>query len=264
MMRLARPAASASSDAWRMRSPRTAPSCRRNATPNSRAHPAKNAWLSSGAQWSSTTPTPERTAAASAWRTSCACSAAAPSGPSSAARRVFTTPGTGALANTATRTASGRGAVDVIAACEAARIGAQRVGEAQAPHEEDGAQRPVLFPAAPRGHHALGEAERRRDALQHLGEGDVLHERDLGEAAGALEYRAANEHRLVPGGDAAHARACVHEERHGNEERIGSRDRHVEASPRARGALEARQDRGGCIRRKDGVRLEEDDHVAPP
>src|SRR6185503_17774330 len=108
--------------------------------PNSRAQRAKNGCAASGAHQSDTGPVRARTAVERAWRTRPACRLAAASAPSTPASRVFTAPGTGAFANTAIA-ASGGGAVDVIAAGEAVRIGAQRVREAQAPHQHHGGER---------------------------------------------------------------------------------------------------------------------------
>src|SRR6185369_16532478 len=131
----------------------------------------------SGAQHSSTSPRRDSTALASAWRTRPECSAAAPSAPRIAARRVFTSPGTGAFANTATRTASGRGTLDVIAAREAMRVHAHGVREAQPPHEHDRAQHAMPLPAPRGSHHAIAQADRRGERAQALAERDVFHER---------------------------------------------------------------------------------------
>src|SRR5260221_10914640 len=194
-----------------MRSPRSAPRCACSATPKSCAQRAKKGWLSSGAHHSSTGPTAEPSAVASAWRARLACSSAAPAAPSSGTRRVFTSPATGALAKTAMRTRSGRGALDVIAACETARIGAQRVGEAQSPPEEDRAREPVALPAPARRDDALAQARRGTHSPQRLAKRHVLHQRDLGKAVHRLEGSAAREERLDAGGDAGEARARVNQ-----------------------------------------------------
>src|SRR5258705_12871251 len=121
-------------------------------------------------------------AVARAWRTSPACNAAAPSAPRMPVSLVFTWPGTGALAKTATRIASGRSPLDVITTGEALRRHAHGVREANSPHEDDGASHAVAFPAARRGDRMAANAERPRKRLQPLRDLHVFHQGNFGKA----------------------------------------------------------------------------------
>src|SRR5689334_6438647 len=105
--------------------------------------------------------------------TSFACSAAAPSAPRVGTSRVLTAPGSGAFAKTTTSVPSRA----VIAQRELGRVGAKPIGEAQPPHQKDGAKHPVFFPAARRRDEAVPQAERGTEAFQPLGQLDVLHQR---------------------------------------------------------------------------------------
>ena len=135
---------------------------------------------------------------------------AAPSAPSNGTRRVFTgSPVMGALAKTATRGASAGGALDVIAAREAA-AGPRRARTPVAARHMS-----TMVRSVPRRSQRRPEVTTR--SRRHAGRemrfkrfesATSSMRRDLAEEpAGGIEGRAANEDRLVAGGDAGQARA---------------------------------------------------------
>src|SRR4051812_11050710 len=77
-----------------------------------------------------------------------ACSAAAPSGPSTGSRRVFTSPASGAFAKIAMVTGSSLTGRIAVLARERRGFGAQEIGEPQSPHQQDGSRDAMLLPAA--------------------------------------------------------------------------------------------------------------------
>ena len=115
------------------------------------------------------------TAVSRVWRTRRACRAAAPSAPRAGIRRVFALPASGALANTIS--------VQSIMCCvidgsQSARIGAEKIGEAQAPHHQHRAQRSSAFPAPAGGDDALTQTDRPARSLQRARQRDVFHQLD--------------------------------------------------------------------------------------
>src|SRR5918998_63094 len=79
-----------------------------------------------------------------------ACSAAAPSGPSTGSSRVLTGPGIGAFARIATVIGSTLTGCVAVVPRQRIRLGAEVIGQAESPHQQDGAQNTKLFPAPPR------------------------------------------------------------------------------------------------------------------
>src|SRR5205807_3453164 len=190
-----------------IRAPRSPSGWRASAMPKRERIDAKAATVSTGAAHSVTGPTPALHAVATACSISRDANAAAPSAPSAGMRRVFANPGIGALASTATATDS---LAIAVSPRQQRGVGAQEIGQPQAPHQQDGPQHAVLFPAPARGGDAFGEAERRADALEPLAQRNVLHQRDGRKAAGCDKHLALDEYRLVASGDPSHARADVH------------------------------------------------------
>src|SRR4029077_18096744 len=184
---------------------------------------------SSGVTHNVTGPIAAAQAVAAARAINRACRTAAPLSPSTGTRRVLEKPGSGALASTATATAS----LIAVLPCQRLRIGAEEVGEAQAPHQEHGPDHAVRLPAPARGDDAFAQAHRPAHALEALAERHVLHQRDRREGAGRLERVAPHEYRLVPGRDPGEPRADVHECRNDGEQRIAAVDLDVEAAPGA-------------------------------
>src|SRR5712692_6404245 len=224
----------AAASAASMRRPRSPSPCRSSANPRARSA-WKIGWASSGVAQTVTGPIPAAAAVAAARSINRCCSAAAPSAPSAGIIRVLAKPATGALASTATAT----GSVIAVLPRQLLRIGAEEVGEPQAPHQHHGPQHAMLLPAPPGGDDALGEAQRPAHALEALAERDVLHQRDLVKAAGRLERLALHENRLVAGGDPGQPRADVHEKADDQQERMPALDLDVEAAPGAAGPFEA-------------------------
>ena len=104
-----------------------------------------------------------------------------------------------------------RRACIAIASRQRGRIGAEEIGEPQPPHQQDGAEHAVLVPAPARGRRrARARQSGRPMRFSRLRQRDVLHQRDVGKAAGRVERLARDEHRLVAGGDAGDARTPVH------------------------------------------------------
>ena len=120
--------ASARSNAACIRSPRSPGPCSASVAPCVRASAARAGCEASGAQQSSTRPTPAAAAVASVRATSRSCSAAAPARPRAGMRRVFTSPGTGALAKT-------RIGVNRSRSVRRRRRRAQEIAQAQPPHQ---------------------------------------------------------------------------------------------------------------------------------
>src|SRR6478672_1613223 len=85
-----------------------------------------------------------------------ACRRAALTAPSTGTSRLFAKPATGALAST--RTATGSGVA--ILPRQSRRIGAQAVGEPQAPHQQNRPPYAVPFPASAGGDRSLADAQR--------------------------------------------------------------------------------------------------------
>src|SRR5262249_22386683 len=113
-------------------------------------------------------------AVAIACSTKRACNKAAPSAPSAGMSRVLAKPGSGALASTATATAS----VIPVSPCELFRICTEKICEPQPPHQDHCVEHAVLLPAPAGGGHALPQAQRFTDTLEPLRERDVFHQRD--------------------------------------------------------------------------------------
>src|SRR6267378_2665215 len=178
-----------------MRSPRSRPCWRRTGTPIT-----KDEW--NCVAWSSTGPQRACCAVRTAVEMSCRCSRAARSAPRRGTRRVFTCPASGERAKTMTMLSALIG----VLARKALRRDAERVKQAQAPHENDGAQHAARLPAPAGGHDAAAYTCRAAGALHGAAEGDVLHQRDLGEAR---ERVAPHEDRLIAGRDAGEPRAQV-------------------------------------------------------
>ena len=198
------------------------------------------------------------TAVASVRATSRSCSAAAPAAPRAGMRRVFTSPGTGALAKTRTRVVnrsrSGAGA-------RARRRGSS----ASRSHHMSTIVRttPARLPAPARRDDALAQAERRRYALQPLAQRDVLHQRERRKPARRREGRARHEHRLVAGRDAGEPRAAVHAASATSaQQRMPAFDPHVEAPPARAGCGEPVECRAVGARREARVGVQEEQHVA--
>src|SRR5262245_65341913 len=99
---------------------------------------------------------------------------AAPSTPSTETRRVLAKPGSGALASTATATAS----LIAVLPCQRSWIGAEEVGQAQAPHQKHCPDHAIGLPAAARCDDAFAQAQGPTHALEMLAQRDVLHQRD--------------------------------------------------------------------------------------
>src|SRR5216683_3316683 len=148
--------------------------------------------------------------------------------PSTDARRVLEKPGSGALARIANATVSGMPRDIAIGPRELLGRGAQKEREAKTPHHENRAQYAALFPASTGGRDARAKAERPADALQAARDLDVLHQRDVGEAADGRESVASHEDRLIAGRDAGEPRAQVHHGGDHREERMPAFDAHVE------------------------------------
>src|SRR3977135_1585495 len=155
-----------------------------------------------------------------------ACKAAAPSAPSTGMSRVLAKPLSGALASTATAT----GSFITVLPRQLVRIGAEEIGEPQAPHQEHGGKHAILLPAPAGGDDALGQAQRAAHALEALTERDVFHQRDRIAAARRDEGIAAHEDRLVAGRDAGEPRAEVHENADDEQQRMPALDLDVEAA----------------------------------
>ena len=113
------------------------------------------------------------------------------------------------------------------------RVGTEKIGEPEPPHQRDRAPCAAPLPAAGRRGNRPGKAERRRDALQGARERDVFHERLPGKTARGIEGLARGEDRLVAGGDPGQARTPVHHETDEGEEPRRARDAHIEAAPAA-------------------------------
>jgi hypothetical protein len=82
-----------------------------------------------------------------------------------------------------------------------------------------------------------------------------------GRAAEAVEQPALHEHGLVAGGDAAEARARVHERGHHAEQRVATVDAHVEAAP-GRATRHGRSDQGIGVVGEVRVGVQEQQHLA--
>src|SRR6266852_1521444 len=218
----------AAASAASMRRPRSPSPCRSSANPRARSA-WKIGWASSGVAQTVTGPIPAAAAVAAARSINRCCSRAAPSAPSAGISRVLAKPATGALASTATAT----GSVIAVLPRQLLRIGAEEVGEPQAPHQHHGPQHAMLLPAPPGGDDALGEAQRPAHALEALAERDILHQREFREPARRLEGFAAHENRLVAGRDPGEPRAQVHQPADDGEQRRAAVDRDVEAAPGA-------------------------------
>src|SRR5262245_54353230 len=95
-----------------------------------------------------------------AWRS------AAPSAPSTGARRVLARPGTGALARIAIATASGLPGDIVVRSREPGGVCPEEIGEPQPPHEENRFHHAVLFPAASRSDDSGCNTQRLTDAFE--------------------------------------------------------------------------------------------------
>src|SRR5215467_987074 len=160
----------AAASATSMRRPRSPSPWRASAAPRPR-NARKIGCASSGVAQTVTGPIPAATAVVAARSISRSCSSAAPSGPSTGMSRVLAKPATGALASTATAT----GSFIAVLPRQLVWIGAEEIGEPQAPHQHDRAQHAVLLPAPPGGDDALGEAQRPARALEGLAERDILH-----------------------------------------------------------------------------------------
>ena len=106
----------------------------------------------------------------------------------------------------------------------------------------------------------MPQADRRSQALEPLRQGDVLHQRLVREAAHCGEGFAADEDRLVPGGDAGQAGAQVHQQRHDLQHPGPSRDQDIEASPEP--PPQGRLDERDGIRRQAGIGVEKDQSLA--
>src|SRR5262249_23082228 len=143
------------------------------------------------------------------------CNRAAPSAPSTGMSRVLAKPAIGALASTATAT----GSFITVLPRQFAWVGAEGVSEPQPPHQDHGVDDAVLLPAPAGGDDALGEAQRRADALEPLAQRDVLHQRNFRKTPGRLEGVAPREDRLVAGGDAGQPRAQAHQPANQDEQR---------------------------------------------
>src|SRR5271170_2540691 len=93
--------------------------------------------------------------------------------------------------------------------CQANRLDAEIVGEAKAPHQQDGARYAVVLPAA------SGRDDRRRDTgrpaktFEPVRDRDVFHQRQIGKAANGPKRLTADEDRLIAGGDATKPRAPI-------------------------------------------------------
>src|SRR5215470_190798 len=244
--------------ATRIRAPRSPSPWRASAIPCRARKAWKVGWVSSGAAHSVTGPQPASQAVATARSIKRACSAAAPAAPSTGTSLVLAKPASGALASTAIAT----GSLITVLLRELLRVGAEEIGEPQPPHQQDGREHAVVVPAPARGHDPFGETKRLAHALEALAERDVLHQRDLGEAANLLEGVAAHEDRLVAGRDPGEARAQAHEESDHQQERGAAVDPDVETPPRAARALEPVDHDTVGVGRQGGVGVQEQEHIA--
>src|SRR5262252_6388576 len=173
----------AAATAASMRAPRSPSTWHASAMPCCAPSAWKAGWDSSGAAHSVTGPTAAAQAVATARAVNRACSTAARSPPSSGISRVLAKPATGALASTATATRS----LIAVLPRELFGICAEEVGKAQPPHQHHGGPYTVFLPASPGGDGVFGDAQWPAHALEPLAERNVLHQRNLGKAAGGLE-----------------------------------------------------------------------------
>src|ERR1700738_2565731 len=126
-------------------------------------------WVSSGVAHSVTGPMAAAHAGAAARSVNRACNTAAPSAPSTGMSRVLAKPASGALASIATAT----GSLIAVLPRQLIWIGAEVIGEPQAPHQNHGGEHAIFLPAPAGGDDAFGEAQRPAHALEALAERDV-------------------------------------------------------------------------------------------
>src|SRR5262245_20858595 len=224
---MTRTGARAASIAASIRAPRSPSPWRVSVTASRAAMSCKAGCRSSGVTHNVTGPISAAQAVAAARAINRACRTAAPLAPRTETRRVFAKPGSGAFASTATATAS----LIAVLPCQRSRIGAEEVGQAQAPHQKHGPDHAIGLPAPARCDDAFAQAQGPARALETLAQGDVLHQRDCGKSPGRLERVAPHENRLIPGRDPGEPRADIHECRDDGEQRIAAIDLDVETAP---------------------------------
>src|SRR5258707_12597576 len=166
----------------------------------------KTGWLSSGVVHRVTGPMAAAQAVSTARSTRRSCSTAAPRAPSTGMSRVLAKPAIGAFARTATAT----GSFIAVALRQRFRIGAEEIGEPEAPHQHYGVEDTVLLPAPAGGDDAFTQAQRSAHAPEAFAEFNVFHQRDRRKAARRLECVAPHEHRLVAGCNTGEPRAKIH------------------------------------------------------
>src|SRR4051794_40456010 len=143
-------------------------------------------------------------------------------------RRVLTSPGRGALANTAIWQSL---ALVTIKQCQIRRIGAEEIGSAQSPHQQHRSQHAVLLPAAAGGDYFVPKTNRTTELLKRAAYGDVFHQRNLWEAAYCIECGASNEDTLIASRDPRKPRAPVHQACNQAEHWIRAGDNYIESTP---------------------------------
>src|SRR5262249_53302225 len=195
-----------------IRAPRSPSGCTARATPGSAARVWNTVWGRSGVTHKVTGPVAAAGAVVTTRAMSRAGRRAAPSAPNTGTSRVLARPGSGALARIAMATGSGLPGNITIRSRQSSRICAEKIRQSQPPHEHDSSYHAMLFPPPPRGHDRRGDTKRRPGALEALGHGDVLHQRNVGKAR--PERRPRREYHLVAGGNTGHPRAQIH--RRGN------------------------------------------------
>ena len=159
-------------------------------------------------------------------------------------------PATGALARTATAPSSIARRRSRRRRARRARIGAEKEGEAQAPHGQDRARHAVRLPAPAGGRHARGKAGRPRQALKPAATARCPPSAGCRDSRRRLaKARARDEDRLVAGGDAGEPRAQVHQRRDHAEEPDAAPAMRTSKRPHARARRRAPRRRCAIGRR---------------